>query len=138
MDEDDIKHLRKITNHYLDVKVYNMGILPGGKGPYFAQQRGYPPKSETLSVNTFFLNKEGKWVIVWRWVSVPDKEKNDCLFENKSEILAVLQKVAGTPVEVIEELPDGVSKEQAAKNYQDTGQRLIGLIRKAKSSRLEK
>ncbi|MGI9240600.1 MAG: hypothetical protein ACR2RV_07350 [Verrucomicrobiales bacterium] len=137
MDEADLKYLRRLSNSYHDVELLNLGLKPGGKGPYAVQQRGYPPGSETLAVDTYVLNKKGQWEIIWRWVSVSDEEKNDCLFDQVTDVLSLLERIAVERVVVIGELPQGVSKDQASKNYDDTGQRLIQLLRQAKPTQLK-
>jgi hypothetical protein len=133
-----MKDLRKLTNSYRDVRLYDLGIDSDGEGPYVLWQRGYPPESVDFKVESFLLNKEGQWETVWRWVSATEEKKNDCLFDSVPEAIELLEKVAVEDVEAIFDLPEGVSEEQARRDFEEGEHWLIQQFRKAKGRRIER
>ena len=132
-----MENLQKLTNSYRDVRLFDLGLDSGGEGPYVIWQRGYPPKSATFKVESFLLNKEGQWETVWRWVSASEEKKTECLFDSVPEAIELLEKVAVEDVDAIVDLPEGVSEEQARRDFEEGEHRLIQQFRKAKGLRIE-
>lgn len=132
-----MENWHKLTNSYRDVRLYDLGLDSDGEGPYVIWQRGYPPKSPTFKVESFLLNKEGQWETVWRWVSAPEKKKNDCLFDSVPEVIALMEKVAVEDVNAVVDLPEGVSEEQARQDFEAGEHWLIQRFRNARSRRIE-
>ncbi len=102
MESNDI---RKLSNHYLDTQLLNLRTSPDSKGPYALRQKGYEPGSMTMKMQGFLLSREGEWVSMRRWSSLPDEEKGDCFYKTTQEALDLMARIAGDEVKANVELP---------------------------------
>ncbi|MBX7208882.1 MAG: hypothetical protein K1X78_11250 [Verrucomicrobiaceae bacterium] len=89
-----------ITNHYTNAHVLNLGNDSGKPGPVIAVQNGVAPGDMTVKQKMFLLCRDGAWVDVVALVSSTDaKLWDEVLFDNSSQVLALLDKL-GSTVEV--------------------------------------
>lgn len=89
-----------ITNHYTNVQVLNLGDDSGKPGPVIAAQNGVAPGDMTVQQKMFLLCRDGAWVdIVALGSSADAKLWDEAIFDNSSQVLALLDKL-GSTVEV--------------------------------------
>jgi hypothetical protein len=140
MDPDNIapENLRVLSNDYQRFEMLNIKTNPNGKGPYVLRQVGYAPKSMTMLGAAYLVNRDGVWLRNKHWASLPANELNCIALDSIADVLSMIDSLAGKPVEAIEALPAGVSPEQAERNYQNTGRKLIRRMREARPVSLPK
>lgn len=86
-----------ITNHYTNAHVLNLGNDSGKPGPVIAVQNGVAPGDMTVKQKMFLLCRDGAWVDVVALVSSTDaKLWDEVLFDNSSQVLALLDKLGST------------------------------------------
>lgn len=125
----------KISNHYEKCQLLNLGYGPKGRGPFVIRQDAYLPASESLKEDRFLLRKDGTWVLNLAVFALPEKEKEQFLYENTAEAVKMLQELPGVPV-VEDGLPEGKSRAELARAAESTISGIWGRISAAKASRI--
>ena len=87
-----------ITNHYTNVQILNLGDDSGKPGPVIAAQNGVAPGDTTVQQKMFLLCRDGMWVdIVALGSSADAKLWDEAIFDNSSQVLALLDKLGSAP-----------------------------------------
>ena len=120
-----------ISNNYNQCQLLNLGYGPGGRGPFIVRQDGTPPGSTTFGTERFLLRKDGTWVLNLAVFALPEKEKEQFLYNTSAEAIQLLDGLRGEPL-VETGLPQGTSVEALKAAAQSTITGLWGRIREAK------
>jgi hypothetical protein len=120
-----------LSNNYQNCELLNLAYGPNGRGPFVVRQEGSPPGSLTFDQDRYLLRKDGTWVLNLAVFVLPEKEKEQFLFETSAEALDALKGLAGEPM-VETGLPKGKSKEEIKAAAQSTITGIWGRMRDAK------
>jgi hypothetical protein len=121
-----------LTNNYNHCQLLNLGYGPKGRGPFIVRQQGTAPGSATFNEEAFLLRKDGTWVINLAVFALPEKDKEQFIYQASAEAIQLMSELAGDPV-VEAGLPKGTSVEQLKAAAQNTMTGLWGKIRQAKA-----
>ena len=117
--------LRKLTNSYHDVQLFNLGWHEDGKGPYLVRQLGYLPGDAAMEVKPFVLMPDGTWLLSYHLACLPEQEQEKRLFQSMTEVVEVLERIGSRDVQAVATLPEGVSPEEALRRYESTMSRML-------------
>lgn len=132
----DHHRLRKLTNAYQDVQMFDLGLNEGGKGPYLVRQSGYPPGSAEMKVDPYILQNDGVWIISYHFATLPAEEQEKRLFQSRREVIKLLEMIAARDVEYIDTLPEGLSNEEVLRRYKESGARFFRLVSRDQAQRI--
>jgi hypothetical protein len=121
-----------LTNNYNHCQLLNLGYGPKGRGPFVVRQQGSAPGSMTFSDETFLLRKDGAWVINLAVFALPEKDKEQFIYQTSGEAMQLMSDLVGEPV-VEAGLPKGTSVEQLKAAAQTTLTGIWGKIRQAQA-----
>ena len=121
----DHLRLRKITNAYQDIQLFDLGLNENGKGPYLVRQVGYPPGSTEMKVDPYILQNDGVWIISYHFATLPPAEQTKRLFQSRRELIKLLEKIGAHEVECIDTLPEGLSSDEVLRRYKENAARLL-------------
>ncbi len=127
--------MSKLSNRYQKCKMLNLGYGPQGRGPFVIRQDGHVPDSITLREERFLLRKDGTWVLNLAVFAMPEKDREQFLYDTSAEVLELLSRLTGEPV-IEADLPPGKSVEELRAAAENTITGLWGRIRQAKASKL--
>lgn len=125
----------KLSNHYEKCELLNLGYGPKGRGPFLIRQDAYLPASESLKEDRFLLRKDGTWVLNLAVFVLPEKEKEQFLYESRAEAVKMLQGLPFDPV-AEDSLPADKSRAELARAAESAISGMWGRIRAAKASRI--
>lgn len=92
----DISKLRKITNHYHDIRLISLKdwkaapeFSPRDKaGPYIVAQEGYSPEDLAFRADEFVLSRSGQWLSTHRFYSLPQTQRrSEFIFGTMAEVM---------------------------------------------------
>ena len=106
-----------------------------GHGRYVIRQDGVPPGSSSSQEDRFLLRKDGTWVLDVTAFTLPEKEQEQFVFQNASELYATVQELGGNPV-VEDKLPPGKSRAELNAAIETTISRVWSQIKEARAKRL--
>ena len=132
----DHLRLRKLTNAYQDVQLFDLGLNEDGHGPYLVRQVGYPPGSLEMKVDPYILQNDGVWLISYHFATLPQEEQEQRLFQSRRELIKLLETMASRDVECIDTLPEGLSNEEILRRYKEFGSRLLRHVSREKAQRI--
>lgn len=132
----DHLRLRKLTNAYQDVQLFDLGLNEDGRGPYLVRQVGYPPGSLEMKVDPYILQNDGVWLISYHFATLPQEEQEQRLFQSRRELIKLLETMASRDVECIDTLPEGLSNEEILRRYKEFGSRLLRHVSREKAQRI--
>ena len=132
----DHLRLRKLTNAYQDVQMFNLGLNEGGKGPYLVRQVGYPPGSREMKVDPYILQNDGVWLISYHFATLDPAEQARRLFQSRRELIKLLEALGSREVECISTLPEGLSNDEILRRYKESGARFFRLVSRDQAQRI--
>ncbi len=100
-------NLRKITNHFLDVRLLSLAswrqaseISPRDHGgPYVVLQEGYDPNDMKMIADEFVLGRSGQWLSLGQFYKLPVPERRaEFVFGTAGE---VMQMMSDLPPKVV-------------------------------------
>jgi hypothetical protein len=97
-----------LANDYTRCELINLGYDSDGRGPYVIRQEGYPPNSMVFEVDRYYLRRDGTWLINLAVFALPEKEKEDFVYETVEAVIVLLEGLTGEPA-VEYRLPEGKS-----------------------------
>ncbi|QIF03247.1 hypothetical protein [Roseimicrobium sp. ORNL1] len=97
-----------LANDYTRCELINLGYDSDGRGPYVIRQEGYPPNTMTFEVDRYYLRRDGTWLINLAMFALPEKEKDDFVYESVEAVIVLLEGLTGEP-SVEYHLPEGKS-----------------------------
>jgi hypothetical protein len=115
--------LRKLTNAYLDLQLFNLEWYDTGKGPYLVRLVGYPPGSTEMKVDPYILQNDGVWIISYHFATFTPEEQEARLFKTRRQLIELLDAIGGKDVLCISTLPEGLSDEEILRRYREYGRR---------------
>ena len=129
----DHLRLRKLTNAYQDIQLFDLELNESGKGPYLVRQVGYPPGYTEMKVDPYILQNDGVWIISYHFATLPPAEQRKRLFQSRRELIELLEKIGAREVECIDTLPEGLSNEEVLRRYKENAARLFRHIARDKA-----
>ena len=100
-----------LSNDFDRCEVINLAQDPQGRGPYLVRQEGYPPGSTDFISKRFLLQKDGRWLLNFAFVMLPEAEQEAQMFHSLKDVLTLLDELSTKPVQADDTLPEGVSAE---------------------------
>lgn len=94
--------LRKITNHFLDVRLVSLSswrqaneIMPRDRGgPYLVLQEGYDPDDMRMIAREFILGRSGKWLALEHFYRLPVPERREeFVFGRAAEVMQMMSEL---------------------------------------------
>ena len=92
-------NLRKITNHFQDVRLVSLATWAQAKeisprdrgGPYVVIQEGYDPEDVNVTPNEFVLGRSGKWLALGYFYRLPVPERRaEFVFGTMGEVMQTI------------------------------------------------
>ena len=133
----DHLRLRKLTNAYQDLQMFDLEMNENGKGPYLVRQIGYPPGSTDMKVDPYILQNDGVWIISYHFATLPPAEQSKRLFQSRRELIELLEKIGSRDVECVNTLPEGLSNDEILRRYKENAARLFRHVARNKAERIE-
>lgn len=127
----DHLNLRKLTNAYQDLELYNLAFNANHKGPYLVRQVGYPPGDPALKVDPYILLNNGVWLLAYHFATFSPQEQDEHLFQSRRQLVELLGVVGAREVQCISTLPDGLSDDEILRRYRAYGRRVLEHLRSA-------
>lgn len=124
--------LRKLTNAYQDLELYNLGFNENGKGPYLVRQVGYPPGDRAMNVDPYILLNNGVWLLAYHFATFSPAEQDKHLFQSRRQLVELLDIIGSQDVRCVSSLPEGLSDEEILRRYRAYGQRLLAHLKGSK------
>lgn len=116
----------------------NLRLNRDGKGPYVIRQEGYPPGSMSMANHRYFLLKDGSWMLNYAFFLLSEKEQEEHFLAELKDVFEAIDRLAGNPVVVHDELPEGTTKESILAGVRQTGNHLLTRLQEAKGRRIER
>ena len=76
-----------LSNDPARCELMNLGYEAQGHGPYLVRQEGYPPGSSDFRPQHFLLQRDGRWLLNFAFVMLPEVEQEAQLFHSMNEVL---------------------------------------------------
>ncbi|MFN0127253.1 MAG: hypothetical protein ACKV19_11275 [Verrucomicrobiales bacterium] len=121
-----------IANYPDRCELLNLGYGPQGRGPFIIRQVGNVPGSMDLAQNPYFLRKDGVWVLNLAIIALPEADQEVVLYPTMVEAMARLGALAGGDPVIEATLPAGRSLQELQSAAEDTANRLIAHLRRAR------
>jgi hypothetical protein len=86
-----------LANDYQRCELINLGYDGDGRGPYVIRQEGYPPNTMTFEEDRYYLRRDGTWLINLAMFALPEKEKEDFVYESVEAVIVLLEGLTGNP-----------------------------------------
>ena len=87
-----------ISNDHQRCGLFDLGIAPGGKGPFIIRQEGSAPGSMSLRQDAWLLRRDGVWVLNYVACSTPEEAQTAFLYPTVAEAITALENLSGPPV----------------------------------------
>jgi hypothetical protein len=117
--------LRKLTNAYQDIELYNLGFNENHKGPYLVRQVGYPPGDPAMNVDPYILLNNGVWLLAYHFATFSPAEQDNHLFQSRRQLVELLEVIGSRDVQCVSTLPAGLSDDEILRRYRAYGRRLL-------------
>jgi len=127
-----------IANYPDRCELLNLGYGPEGKGPYVLRQEGNVPGSMDLRQNTYFLRKDGVWVLNLAILAMSESEQEVVLYHTLAEAMKMLTGLSGGEPVIESALPAGRTLEELQAATEGTANRLLTRLRQAKREPLNR
>lgn len=123
--------LRKLTNAYQDIELYNLAFNDNHKGPYLVRQVGYPPGDRAMNVDPYILLNNGVWLLAYHFATFSPAEQDKHLFQSRRQLVELLGIIGARDVHCISTLPEGMSDDEIMRRYRAYGRRILEHLRAA-------
>lgn len=114
-----------LCNDAAHCEVMNLAWAPGGHGPYLVRQEGYLPDSTDFRPQRFLLQKDGRWLLNLAFVMLPEAGQEAQLFHSLTDVLVLLDQIAGQPVKADAALPPGTNADEVMAHFEQCTHRIL-------------
>lgn len=88
-----MQNFRKITNHHLDVQVFDVDPS-AARGPFVVVQEGCAPDDDTATIKIFILQQDGFWADIAYYLAGAGKNGIDqIVFPSMSAVMGLLYRM---------------------------------------------
>ncbi|WP_395716511.1 hypothetical protein [Prosthecobacter sp.] len=126
-----------LSNDAARCEVMNLAWAPGGHGPYLVRQEGYLPDSTDFRPQRFLLQKDGRWLLNLAFVMLPEAEQEAQLFHSLTDVLVLLDQIAGQPARVDATLPPETNADEVMAHFEQCTRRILRGMRTCEAIPLE-
>lgn len=125
-----------LSNDPARCELMNLGYEAQGHGPYLVRQEGYPPGSSDFRPQHFLLQRDGRWLLNFAFVMLPEAEQEAQLFHSMNEVLVFLDKLTAKPVVADGKMPEGACSTEIMNHFEQCTRRILRGMRNCSVTRI--
>lgn len=125
-----------LSNDPARCELMNLGYEAQGHGPYLIRQEGYVPGSGDMKMRHYILQRDGRWLLNFAFVMLPEAAQEEQLFHSINEASAFLDQLSAKPVRVDAQMPEGSGPEEIMVHFKQCARHILRGMRNSTVTRV--